>query len=130
MNPKTKRIIATILIILPALMLLASAFGKFAAAQPVVDGLTKAGFIPYFPLTALAIVELVATILLLIPKTYKIGFLLVTAYLGGAASIEIAGHSAPVALALLTVLWIGVYLRDKNMFLNTPASNATPVKKA
>ncbi len=122
MQPKTTRILSTVLIVLPALMLLASAGAKLAAAQQVVDALTKTGFIPFFPLPALAILELVVAALLLIPKTYKIGFFLVNGYLGGAAAIEIAGQGFPIALVLLSIIWVGVYLRDKTMFITAPRS--------
>lgn len=115
MNDKTKRIIAIILGVVPSLMLLMSAAMKFAKAEPVVTGLTKAGLGDKILL--IGVMELVSVALFLIPKTWKIGFLLVCGYLGGAMSIEIAGGQFPVAAVLLSVCWVSAYLRDCSMFV-------------
>lgn len=112
---KTITIISWILIILPSLMLLMSAFMKLSGAEELVKAFTAMGALHLLPI--LGTIELVSVLLLLIPKTYKIGFLLVTAYLGGALATELLGGQAPVAAALLAVIWIGVFLRDKNIFL-------------
>jgi hypothetical protein len=115
MNDKAKRIIAIVLGVIPSLMLLMSAAMKFAQAEPVVTGLTKAGLGDKIML--IGVIELVSVALFLIPKTWKIGFLLVCGYLGGAMSIEIAGGQFPVAGVLLAVCWVSAYLRDRSMFV-------------
>lgn len=117
---KTITIISWILIILPSLMLLMSAFMKLSSADEMVKAFTVMNALHLLPI--LGTIELVSVILLLIPKTYKIGFLLVTAYLGGALATELLGGQEPIAAALLAVVWIGVFLRDKGMFL--PSSKA------
>lgn len=122
MSSKTIKIIAISLMILPALMLLFSAVMKLIGAEPVVVGLTMAGLGKYIVLFGL--IELVSVILFLIPKTHKIGFSLLCCYLGGALSIELAGAQFPMAALLLVVLWIGVYLRNKYMFLTSPVASA------
>ncbi|MBK6951561.1 MAG: DoxX family protein [Crocinitomicaceae bacterium] len=119
---KTTTIISWILIILPSLMLLMSAFMKLSGAQELVVAFQAMGLGKL--LAAIGVIELIATALLLIPKTYKIGFLLINGYLGGAICMELAGSQFPVAAVLLSVLWIGVFLRDKNMFLaSSPVSS-------
>ena len=119
---KTTTIISWVLIILPSLMLLMSAFMKLSHAEQMVVNLTAAGFGNL--ITFIGLIELVSVVLLLVPKTYKLGFLLVNGYLGGALCVELAHGGAPVAAALLAVIWIGVFLRDKNMFLSLVAAPA------
>ena len=115
MSDKTKKILSYVLLILPSLMILMSGVMKLTGAQQIVDGLTKAGLGPYIKL--FGIIELVSVGLLFIPKTYKIGFLLLCSYLGGAMSIELSGGQPPMSAIFIALLWIGVYLRDKRMFL-------------
>jgi hypothetical protein len=116
---KTKKIISTVLVWLPSLLLIASAFAKFAGAKVIVDNLTKAGIIPYFPLPLLGLLEISCVILYLIPKTWKIGFFLLCGYLGGAGAIETSQHLAPTGFILLTIVWIGAYLRNPGLFFTS-----------
>ena len=115
MSTKAKKIISIVLMALPSLMLVMSGVMKLIAAPQIVEGMTKGGLGPY--ITLLGVVELISVILLWIPKTYKIGFLLLCGYLGGAMSIELASGQPPSAAIFLTILWIGVYLKDKLMFV-------------
>jgi hypothetical protein len=103
--------------IIPSLMLLMSAGMKLSGAKEIVDGMTKGGFGPF--ITLIGIIELVSVALFLIPKTYKLGFLLLCSYLGGAIAIELASGKFPVAAVLLAVIWISVFLRERTMFLST-----------
>jgi hypothetical protein len=82
----------------------------------VVQGLTKGGLGPYIKF--LGTIELLSLALFIYPKTYKIGFLLLCSYLGGAMSIELASGQPPMAAIFLAVIWISVFLRDKLMFLS------------
>jgi len=116
---KAKKIASIALTVLPTLMMVFSSVLKFMAAPKVVDGLTQIGFLPYFPLPALALLEMTCAVLFLIPGTWRLGFFLVCSYLGGATAIEIAGHHPNVAPLLLTLIWIGVYLKDKSLFTTT-----------
>lgn len=115
MSTKTTRIISIVLMVIPSLMLAMSGIMKLIGAEQVVSGLSKAGLGNYILL--FGILELISLALFIYPKTYKIGFLLLTAYLGGALSIELAGGQPPMAAILLTLIWISVYLRDKSSFL-------------
>lgn len=119
---KTKKIITVILVVLPAVLLIVSAIAKFAGAQIIVDNLTRAGIIPYFPLPLLGLLEISCVILYLIPKTWRVGFFLLCGYLGGAGSIEISQHLAPTAFILLTIVWIGAYLRNSELFFTSVKS--------
>ncbi len=117
MSTKTKRIISIALMIIPSLMLIMSAVMKLIGAEPIVTGLTKAGLGSY--ISFLGVIELLSVALFLFPKTYKIGFLLICSYLGGALSIELATAQPPSAAIFLTIVWIAVFLKDKLMFFNT-----------
>ena len=116
MSAKTTRIVSIVLMVLPSLMLIMSGVMKLIGAEQVVTGLTKIGLGSY--ISVLGIIELISVALFLYPKTYKIGFLLICCYLGGALSIELATAQPPSAAIFLTIVWIGVFLKDKLMFLN------------
>lgn len=108
--------------VLPSLMLIMSAVMKLIGAEQVVTGLTKVGLGSY--ITLFGVIELVAVALFLYPKTYKIGFLLICCYLGGALSIELATAQPPSAAIFLTIVWIAVFLKDKLMFLSPSATES------
>ncbi|MDP1801101.1 MAG: DoxX family protein [Bacteroidota bacterium] len=117
MTTKTKRIISIVLMIIPSLMLVMSGVMKLTGAEQVVTGLTKAGLGNF--ITLIGAIELVSVALFLFPKTYKIGFLLLCSYLGGAMCIELAGGQPPIAAIFIAIIWISVFLRDKNMLLSS-----------
>ena len=117
MSTKTKRIISIALMVLPSLMLIMSAVMKLIGAEQVVTGLSKAGLGSY--ISFLGVIELLSVALFLFPKTYKIGFLLICSYLGGALSIELATAQPPSAAIFLTIVWIAIFLKDRLMFFNT-----------
>ena len=120
MSNKTTRILSIILMVIPSLMLIMSGVMKLSGSPQIVEGLGKAGLGSYIMLFGL--IELVAVALFWIPKTRKLGFLLICCYLGGALSIELMGHQAPVAALLLVLAWAGIYLRDRSVFLETKAA--------
>lgn len=119
MSAKTKRIISIILMVIPSLMLIMSGVMKIIGAQQIVDGLTKAGLGKL--IMFIGVIELVSVALFLFPKTYKIGFLFLCSYLGGALCIELAGGQPPMAAVFLVLIWISVYLRDKATFITASA---------
>ncbi len=120
MSAKTKRIISVILMVIPSLMLIMSGIMKVTGAEQIVTGLTKAGLGNL--VTFIGVIELISVALFLYPKTYKIGFLLLCSYLGGAMCIELAGGQPPVAAVFIAIIWIAAFLRDKSMLL-TPAES-------
>ena len=118
MTNKTTRIISLVLMILISLSLVMSGVMKLMGGKQVVEGLTKIGLGNY--ITLLGIIELVSVALLFIPKTYNLGFLLITAYLGGAISIELASGQVPSASIFMAILWVAMFLKNKAMFLEAP----------
>lgn len=121
MSVKSKRIVSYILMAAVALLLTMSSLMKLSGADQVTTELSKAGLGPYIKL--LGVIELLSVALFLYPKTFKIGFLLLCCYLGGALSIELAGGQAPVAAVFLVITWVSVYLRDKLMLLDAAKIN-------
>lgn len=98
-------------------MIVISGVMKLSGARQIVENMSRIGLGPYLPL--FGIIELVSVALLFIPKTRKLGFLLLCCYLGGALSVELAGGQPPMAALFLVFLWIGIYLQDKFMFLGS-----------
>jgi hypothetical protein len=112
---KTNKLVAAALLWLPGLMMALSAIAKFMKNKTIVDNLTRVGFLPRFPLPALAVLDLLCVALLLIPKTFRLGLLMITGYLGGALSIEISEGVPPIAGILLIFIWIATYIKDKTI---------------
>jgi len=118
---KATKITAIVLKAIPSAMLVMSAIMKLTHAQAIVEGFSKSNLINIISL--IGIIELAAVILFWIPKTSKLGFLLLCGYLGGAMSIELAGGQFPTAAVFLAIVWISVFLSNRGMFL--PVREAT-----
>jgi len=118
MTAKTKNIVSKVLIIIPALVLIIGGVMKIIGAEPAmaVQFLTKAGFGSSIKL--LGVAELIIAALILYPKTNKIGFLLASCYLGGAFCLELGGAQPPASACFLAILWIGMFLKDRAMFVS------------
>jgi len=97
---------------LPVPLLLFSASMKLSKSAEVVEGFTKYGY-PESIIVGLGVVELVCTILYIIPQTAVLGAILLTGYLGGATATHVrAGENFVGPVLFGVVLWIGLYLRD------------------
>jgi hypothetical protein len=98
--------------ILPCLMLFMSATMKFLKPPEVVQGVGKLGF-PESTLLGLGIIEVVSTVLYLIPQTSVLGAILLTGYLGGATCAHLrVGENFAFPVILGVVVWLGLFLRD------------------
>lgn len=82
---------------------------------PVVQAFTRLGY-PLSTSVGLGILELVFTILYVIPRTAALGALLLTGYLGGAVATQLRAGSGgfetifPVLVG--AIVWAGLALRD------------------
>lgn len=104
-----------ILSVLPVLMLLFSAFMKFAKPPQVLQGLAQFGYQESVVLS-LGILELACTIIYLVPRTAVLGAILLTGYLGGATATHVrVGDQFFIPIVLGVVLWGGLYLRDERL---------------
>jgi hypothetical protein len=117
MSDKTKRIISIVLMAIPFFVLIAGGVMKLLSAEPsqVVEFLTRFGFGSYLKL--LGVIQLVIGVLVIYPKTNKLGFLLASCFFSGALSLEIAGLQPPVSAFFLILLWTSMFLKNRKMFL-------------
>jgi DoxX-like family len=120
---KSTRIISIVLLAIPSVILVLSAIGKLSANKNVVQTFGKTGLRDYIAI--LGVTELLLVVLLWIPKTRNIGFFLACSYLGGAMSFELSAGHFPSSSIFLIVIWIAVYLRDKQLFVSPGSRSAT-----
>jgi len=117
---KTMRVIGYVLTVLPVLMLLFSASGKFLKPDGMEENIQKLGW-RMDQMTALGIVEVACVILYVIPQTAVFGAVLLTAYLGGATATHARiGDSVFFPVLVGVVLWIGLYLREPRLWPLAP----------
>ncbi len=97
---------------LPTLMLVMSAVMKLTKSTDAVEGLANFGYDPNV-LIPLGIVEILCTILYLVPQTAVLGAILLTGYLGGATATHLrAGESFIQPIVVGVLVWLGLFLRD------------------
>lgn len=109
---KHARIAGWILSILPCGLLLFSGVMKLITpADKLAEGFDKLGW-PTSLALPLGIVELLSTILYLIPRTSILGAILLTGYMGGAIATHVRVGDAFIAQAAVGIfLWGGLFLR-------------------
>ena len=105
-----------ILSALPALMLLLSGVMKLAKPASVVEGFAHFGY-PEHVILGIGIIEIVCTVLYLVPRTSILGAILLTGYLGGATATNVRiGDPLFIMPAILgVVVWGGLYLREDRL---------------
>lgn len=100
--------------VLPSLLLLFSGFNKITASEEVLSGLSHFGINPDH-IKALGIVEILITLLYLIPRTSFIGAILITGWMGGAIFTHLrVGDNFIMQIILPILVWIGFGLRHYN----------------
>lgn len=97
---------------LPVLMLLFSGILKLAKPADLVKEFERLGYGENLAL-GIGIVELVCTIIYVIPRTSALGAILLTGYLGGATAthVRIADPFFP-PIVFGVLVWGGLWLRD------------------
>lgn len=99
----------------PVALLIMSGVMKVTKAEMVVEGFAKFGF-PASSLVPIGIVELVSTLLFLIPQTAILGAVLLTGYLGGATATHVhAGDAWHMPVVIGVVIWLALVLRDRRL---------------
>lgn len=100
---------------LPVLMLLFSGVMKLLKPIPVVQEFARLGY-PESLALGIGVLELVCTIVYVIPQTAILGAIVLTGYLGGATATHARVGDpffAPIILGVL--LWGGLYVRDERL---------------
>lgn len=99
----------------PVFMLLMSGVMKVIQTEQVVQGFADW---PAGSAVAIGIIELLCTIIYLIPRTAVLGAILLAGYLGGAVAVTVkmmgfGGAWMPVLFGVM--LWGGLWLRDPRL---------------
>lgn len=116
-TPVSKKIlwIGYVMSALPALMLLFSACMKLLHPPQLDEGFKHLG-VPVSLALGLGLLELICTILYLIPRTAVLGAILLTGYLGGAIVTHLRIGEPFIAQSILgIIIWGGLYLRDPRL---------------
>lgn len=120
MNSKHMLWVSYIMSTLPVLMLLFSGIMKLIKPPSVMEGFAHLGYDESVAL-GLGVVELLATLLYIIPRTSVLGAILLTGYLGGATATHLRiGEPFQMAILLGVFVWGGLYLRDERLRLHIP----------
>jgi hypothetical protein len=115
MKQKTKTILKWIPSLLAAIVIAMSACMKLASVPQLVEIYSRIGVLEYMKI--LGATELLFIALFLISRTMKIGFLLLTAYYGGAMAVELShGNVFIFPTLILATIWIAVSFRDPSIF--------------
>jgi hypothetical protein len=100
-------------------MLGASVAPKLLGLSAATDSMTAIGWPTQYLLT-IGIVELVLTLLFLVPRTALLGAILMTALLGGALASHLRAGSPLFSHTLFSIylgtfMWIALWLRDESL---------------
>jgi hypothetical protein len=100
---------------LPVLMLVFSAVVKLIKPADVLTEFARLGY-PESVVIGIGILELLCTVVYVIPRTSILGAILLTGYLGGATAthVRISDPFIPPVLFGMLV-WVGLYLRDPHV---------------
>ena len=105
--------------LLALFMLVASVAPKLLGASVAVDALVELGWSSDY-LLPIGIVELVAVVLFVVPRTSLLGAVLMTAVLGGAIASHLRAGSPWFSHTLFGVylglfMWIALWLREQKL---------------
>ncbi len=115
---KAKKIITVSITCLITAIIFVSGLMKFIHMPWSVAGLEK-----YNP-SILGLMEMVFIILFAVPKTMRIGFILISCYFAGALATELARDGSLLSPGIpLVWIWTAAFLRDKSLFLGAPEAS-------
>lgn len=106
MSKKLYNILYWVFTALVALVFAGSAFGKLSGQAEAVQKAAEFGIAKttYF---YLGVIELIALILFILPRTSLLGFLLLSAYMGGAIATHLQhGESLMAPVIVASILWL------------------------
>lgn len=112
---KAKKIVTTALIVLVGIMVITSGFLKAIHFPWSYDALVKQNL--GSAATVLGLMEMTFVVLFIIPKTMRIGFILISCYFAGAMATELSHNGSIIDPAIpLALIWVTAFLRDKSIF--------------
>lgn len=105
--------------LLALFMLGASATPKFLGIEVAVDSMVELGWPPNY-LLMLGVLEVVLTILFVIPRTSFLGAILLTGLFGGAMASQLRVGSPLFSQTLFSLylgifMWLSLWLRDERL---------------
>jgi hypothetical protein len=117
MKSKTRTIVGWVMSgLLSAFLIIASATPKFIDWEGKEEMFAKSGY-SIDTMAKIGIVEVIAAVLILIPRTSFVGGLLLTAYLGGATATHVrVGEPFYVPILVGVFLWVSLGLRQPKVF--------------
>ena len=113
----SKKLVITgwVISILVSLMFLFSGAMKFTGGPQLEQGLNHLG-IPKSMVVAIGVLELLCTIIYLIPATSILGAILMTGYVGGIILTHWrVGDPVYIPIVLGILIWLGLYLREPRL---------------
>jgi hypothetical protein len=101
---------------LPVLILLLSGVMKLMRPPSLVQTIGQFGFAESL-IIPIGIIELVCTVIYLIPRTAVLGSILITGYLGGAivTNLRVGSNQWFMPFFLGVLAWVGLYMRDSRL---------------
>ena len=113
-----KKVLIIITAVMSAVIITGSGIAKLISLKGPVQMLMNLGIGPYIRL--LGITEIILTALIIIPKTRRVGFILLCCYFGGAIATVIShqGSFLNPALIPLVLIWVNMALTDPALFIS------------
>ena len=96
-------------------LLIISGVLKLSGYHPMLLHFVQLGIDGLLPILGSA--EILFALLFLFPSTSKIGLFLLTAYFGGAMSIELPYHMMAGPAISLMLIWIAGFIRQRSFFI-------------
>jgi hypothetical protein len=114
-NTSSKKLLWTgwILSAIPAMMLLSGGIFALTMSPMVVEGIQHAGY-PVHLIAPIGIIEILCSVLYLVPRTAFYGAILLTGYFGGAVAthLRIGESQFVVPIVFGIIVWVALALRD------------------
>lgn|GEM_PF-1080585 len=122
MKKKNSKILKWIPSLIAAIIITMSACMKLASAPQLVEVFSGLGLLGY--MKVLGVAEIIFAAMFLVKNTMRVGFLLLTAYHGGAIAVDLAhGNLVVFPAAILAVIWIAAFVRDTSIFKSLQTQN-------
>ena len=116
MNKNKKQFLKKIPVTLVVILLIVNGSLFLSGYHPLIPHLIEMGLSQYVPW--LGVAKIAFALLFYFERTRKIGLLLLTAYLGGAAASEIPYQAVAAPLIVLAFVWIAALVPMPELFMN------------